>query len=62
MGVYQDTAMSYADRASMAEGQDEQAQAIGSGLAAVAYALLELADKIDDIRVELAQLRTPPRR
>lgn len=61
MGVYQDSAMSYADRASMAEGQEEQAQAIGAGLASVAYALLELADKIDDIRAELAQLRTARR-
>ena len=53
--------MRYADKASMAQGQEEQADAIGNGVAAVAYALPALSDKIDDIRVELAQLRTPRR-
>ena len=61
MGVYEDSAMRYADKASMAQGQEEQADAIGNGLAAVAYALPALFDKIDDVRVELAQLRTPRR-
>lgn len=59
MGMLRDVAADYANRAAgAATNQTEaQAEAVGSGLAAVAFALLELADKVDDVRRELAKSR-----
>ncbi|MFC7844414.1 hypothetical protein [Streptomyces sp. NPDC057382] len=44
--VWGDYAESRADRASEREGEDKQTDAIGEGLAAVAYALLDVAHAI----------------
>jgi hypothetical protein len=44
--VWGDYAESRADRASEREGEDKQTDAIGEGLAAVAYALLDVAAAI----------------
>ena len=57
MGIHGDTASTYAERAAYATGQDGQTDAIGSGLAAIALALLELANNVDDLRRELATSR-----
>ena len=62
MGSYDDTAVAHADRAAYATGSEAQNEAIGNGLAAIAYALLELADKVDDVRHELTSLREERRR
>lgn len=57
MGMYKDSAADYAERATVPASEDTAAEALGNGLAAVAYALLELADMMDDIRRELTNLR-----
>lgn len=57
MGVHGDTASTYAERAAYATGEGAQTEAIGTGLAAIALALLELANHVDDLRAELAASR-----
>lgn len=44
--VWGDYAESRADQAAVQEGEDQQTAAIGEGLAAIAYALLDVAHAI----------------
>ncbi|WP_327643773.1 hypothetical protein [Micromonospora zamorensis] len=44
--MYEDAAERYAERASGRTSPDEQTDAIGEGLAAIAFALLEVAQAI----------------
>uniref|UniRef100_A0AAU3H3K5 Uncharacterized protein n=1 Tax=Streptomyces sp. NBC_01401 TaxID=2903854 RepID=A0AAU3H3K5_9ACTN len=46
MSVYKDYAESRADRAAEHSGEDKQTDAIGEGLSAIAYALLDVAAAI----------------
>ncbi|MFJ2922848.1 hypothetical protein [Streptomyces sp. NPDC087307] len=46
MSVYKDYAESRADRAAEQTGGDKQTDAIGEGLSAIAYALLDVAAAI----------------
>lgn len=61
MKTTKEVAVIYADRAAQADGEEAMTDAIGTGLAAVAYALLELADKVDDVRREMTSLREEQR-
>jgi hypothetical protein len=47
--VYENMAAETADRASRQFGEDKQTDAIGEGLAAVAYALLDVAEAIREV-------------
>jgi hypothetical protein len=47
--LYENMALETADRASRQFGEDKQTDAIGEGLAAVAYALLDVAQAIREV-------------
>ncbi|MGW4808752.1 hypothetical protein [Kitasatospora sp. NPDC004272] len=49
MSNYEDRAANYASKAAGRFGEDKQTDAIGEGLAAVAYALLDVASAIREL-------------
>jgi len=57
MGLHGDNAATYAERAVYATGEEAQKDAIGYGLAAIALALLELANNVSDLCGEVVASR-----
>jgi hypothetical protein len=51
MGVHADAAMDFAERASSgAFGEQPEVVAIGNGLSAITYAILELSSQVEQLR------------
>jgi hypothetical protein len=62
VGIYAENASEYAQRAAYITSGDATTEAIGTGLAAVANAVLELAEQIDILRQTMEERLTPPSR
>jgi hypothetical protein len=66
VSLYRDNAGEYAQRAAYATGDQAMAEAVGAGLAAVANAVLEVANQVDELRrtidQRLAELERPVER